>query len=185
MKRFAIMTVGKTHSGKTAFARELEKELKGSFVMDQDNHAAFLHTYYGALLPASGPNTLKHGLSKYIVEYAKENTSLHMIICNSNLSRKDRDYLLNEVFPSKEFLRIIVHFQIPDSILEARAAESTRSTNIFRSEATFKEVLERQQADTRKEDPTENEADYLFVIKDNEEAGSVIREIVRLSEQIL
>jgi gluconate kinase len=183
MKRFAIITVGKTHSGKSTFAGELKKELKGSFVMDQDNHAAFIHTYYEALQPVSGPNTLKHGLSKYIVEYAKENTSLHMIICNSNLSRKDRAYLLKEVFPSKEFFRIIVHFHIEDSILEARAAASTRSTNIFRGAATFLEVLERQQADTLKEDPAEDEGDYLFVIKDNEEAGSVIREIVRLSEQ--
>ncbi|OXT18185.1 CRISPR-associated protein Cas2 [Bacillus sp. OG2] len=182
MKRFVIMTVGKTHSGKSTFAGELKKELKGSFVMDQDNHAAFIHTYYEALQPVSGPNTLKHGLSKYIVEYAKENTSLHMIICNSNLSRKDRDYLLNELFPSEDFFRIMVHFQIPDSILEARAAESNRSTNIFRNAATFKEVLERQQA-ARREDPAEDEADYLFVIKNNEEAGSVIREIVKLSEQ--
>ena len=28
MKRFVIMTVGKTHSGKTTFAKELENELK-------------------------------------------------------------------------------------------------------------------------------------------------------------
>lgn len=28
MKRFVIITVGKTHSGKTTFARALEKELR-------------------------------------------------------------------------------------------------------------------------------------------------------------
>ncbi|EVT98089.1 hypothetical protein U365_13840, partial [Bacillus anthracis 9080-G] len=39
MKRFVIITVGKTHSGKTTFARELEKEFPHSFVMDQDNQA--------------------------------------------------------------------------------------------------------------------------------------------------
>lgn len=41
MKRLVIITVGKTHSGKTTFARMLEKRLTNSIVMDQDNHAAF------------------------------------------------------------------------------------------------------------------------------------------------
>jgi Tfp pilus assembly ATPase PilU len=46
MKRLVIITVGKTHSGKTTFARALEKELNNSFVMDQDNHAEFINTYH-------------------------------------------------------------------------------------------------------------------------------------------
>jgi uridine kinase len=45
MKRLVIMTVGKTHSGKTTFARALEQELNNSFVMDQDNHAEFINTF--------------------------------------------------------------------------------------------------------------------------------------------
>lgn len=35
MKRLVIITVGKTHSGKTTFAKELEKELPHSSIMDQ------------------------------------------------------------------------------------------------------------------------------------------------------
>ena len=46
MKRFVIITVGKTHSGKTTFAKALEKELSHSFVMDQDNQAEFINTHY-------------------------------------------------------------------------------------------------------------------------------------------
>ncbi len=46
MKRFVIITVGKTHSGKTTFAKALEKELPHSFVMDQDNQAEFINTHY-------------------------------------------------------------------------------------------------------------------------------------------
>lgn len=33
------MTVGKTHSGKTTFAKALEQQLPCSLVIDQDNHA--------------------------------------------------------------------------------------------------------------------------------------------------
>ena len=45
MKRLVVITVGKTHSGKSTFARDLERELENSFVLDQDNHAEFINTY--------------------------------------------------------------------------------------------------------------------------------------------
>ncbi|CAH2463267.1 MULTISPECIES: ATP-binding protein [Bacillus] len=186
MKRLVIITVGKTHSGKTTFAKELEKELPNSFIMDQDNQAEFINTYYEKLQPTEGTNTLKHGLSKFIVDYAKEYTNLHLIICNSNRSRNGRMYLLNELFKEEEYVRILVHFDIPDDVLYERVARSKRSTNIFRGNySNFKEVLNRQQAESLHEDvvhPVENEADYLFVINDSEEVKSTIKEIVHIFE---
>ena len=185
MKRLVIITVGKTHSGKTTFARALEKELSNSFVMDQDNHAEFINTYYKNLQPKKGPNTLKHSISKLLVEYAKENTDFHFIICNSNRSRKDRIYLLEKLFPKQQFIRILVHFDIPNLILQRRVEKSQRSTKIFRSASNFQEVLTRQQKDSLKEDiadPIEDEADYLFVINDNKEVDSVMKEIVQIAD---
>lgn len=186
MKRLVIITVGKTHSGKTTFAKALEKELPHSFVMDQDHQAEFINMHYEKLQPAEGPNTFKHGLSKFIVDYAKEHTSLHLIICNSNRSRNDRMYLLNELFPKEEYVRILVHFDIPDDVLYERVARSTRSTNIFRgSYSSFKEVLDRQQAESLHEDvvdPIENEADYLFVIHNSKDVNSTIEEIIHLAK---
>ena len=186
MKRLVIITVGKTHSGKTTFARALEKELNNSFVMDQDNHAEFINTYYKNLQPKQGPNTLKHALSKLIVDYAKEHTDLNLIICNSNRSRNGRLYLLEELFNKDEFVRILVHFDIPDDVLHERVTQSGRSTNIFRGAySNFEEVLVRQQVESLKEDvtdPVECEADHLFVIKDNEEVNSVIKEVVHIAE---
>ncbi|HFJ9468863.1 ATP-binding protein [Bacillus paranthracis] len=188
MKRFVIITVGKTHSGKTTFAKALEKELPHSFVMDQDNQAEFINTHYEKLQPAEGPNTFKHGLSKFIVDYAKEHTNLHLIISNSNRSKNGRLYLLNELFPQNEYVRILVHFDIPDDVLYERVARSTRSTNIFRgSYSSFKEVLDRQQAEAESfhedvVDPVENEADYLFVIRNSKDVNSTIEEIVHLAK---
>ncbi|MGE8207020.1 AAA family ATPase [Heyndrickxia sp. NPDC080065] len=188
MKRLVIITVGKTHSGKTTFANALKKQLNNSFVMDQDNHAEFINTYYKNLQPKKGPNTLKHSLSRLIVDYAKEHTDFHFIICNSNRSRKGRLYLLEEVFKTDEFVRILVHFDIPDANLRERVIRSQRSTNIFRGPYTnFEEVLARQQAESLKEDvvdPIEGEADYLFVIKDNEETNSVIQKIIHIEGQL-
>lgn len=42
MLRLAVITVGKTNSGKTTFTRALENELGNYFMMDQDNNAEFL-----------------------------------------------------------------------------------------------------------------------------------------------
>ncbi|NWK69196.1 ATP-binding protein [Bacillus paramycoides] len=188
MKRLVIITVGKTHSGKTTFARELEKELPNSFVMDQDNQAEFINTYYEKLQPTEGTNTLKHGLSKFIVDYAKEYTNLHLIICNSNRSRNGRMYLLNELFKKEEYVRILVHFDIPDDVRYERVARSQRSTNIFRGNySSFEEVLVRQQDESLHEDvvdPVENEADYLFVIRNCKDVNSTIEEIIHLSEDL-
>ena len=186
MKRLVIITVGKTHSGKTTFAKSLEKELPHSFVMDQDNQAEFINTHYEKLQPAEGPNTFKHGLSKFIVDYAKEHSNLHLIISNSNRSKNGRLYLLNELFPQNEYVRILVHFDIPDDVLYERVARSTRSTNIFRGGySSFKEVLDRQQAESLHNDvidPVENEADYLFVIRNSKDVNSTIEEIVHLAK---
>ncbi|WP_312506042.1 AAA family ATPase, partial [Bacillus luti] len=172
--------------GKTTFAKELEKELPHSFVMDQDNQAEFIKTHYEKLQPAKGPNTFKHGLSKFIVDYAKEYTNLHLIICNSNRSKNGRLYLLNELFPQNEYVRILVHFDIPDNVLYERVARSKRSTNIFRGDySSFKEVLNRQQAESLHEDvldPIENEADYLFVIHNSKDVNTTIEKIIHLAE---
>ncbi|MCQ6285357.1 AAA family ATPase [Bacillus cereus] len=187
MKRLVIITVGKTHSGKTTFAKELEKELPNSFIMDQDNQAEFINTHYEKLQPTEGSNTLKHGLSKFIVDYAKEHTNLHLIICNSNRSLNGRMYLLNELFKKEEYIRVLVHFDIPDDVLYERVVLSKRSTNIFRGNySSFKEVLHRQQVESLHEDvvdPIENEADYLFVIRNSKDVNSTILKIVHLAKE--
>lgn len=187
MKRLVIITVGKTHSGKTTFAKELEKELPNSFIMDQDNQAEFINTHYEKLQPTEGSSTLKHGLSKFIVDYAKEHTNLHLIICNSNRSKNGRFYLLNELFPQNEYVRILVHFDIPNDVLYERVSLSKRSTNIFRGNySSFKEVLHRQQVKSLHEDvvdPIENEADYLFVIRNSKDVNSTILKIVHLAKE--
>ncbi|MFC5603798.1 AAA family ATPase [Sporosarcina koreensis] len=187
MKRLAVITVGKTHSGKTTFARSLEQKLNNSIVMDQDNHGAFINTYYRNLQPKTGPNTLKHAISQLIVDYAKEQSDCHLIICNSNRSRKGRAYLLEQLFPANEFIRILVHFDVPDHILQTRVTNSQRDTNIFRSASNFEEVLERQNADSLKEDvvdPVEGEADHLFVIKDCGDVSDTIQRIIMIEKDI-
>lgn len=182
MKRLAIITVGKTHSGKSTFARALEKKLSNAVVVDQDHHAEFIHTYYRDLLPKQGTNTLKFGLTKFIVTYAIDTTDKHLIICNSNRSQKGRLHLFEAFFDKNEFIRVLVHFDIPDHILKERVARSERSTTIFRDiSTTFEELLHRQQHEDVT-DPVEGEVDELFVIRSSEEIDAVIETIVTLAK---
>ncbi|RJE86281.1 ATP-binding protein [Paenibacillus sp. 1011MAR3C5] len=185
MSRLVIITVGKTHSGKTTFAKALEQQLQDALVIDQDNHAEFINTYYQSLLPKQGPNRIKFAMTQTIVEYAIHQTGLHLILCNSNRNRKDRLKLLSK-FHNEEFISILVHFDLADDIIQARVANSTRSTAIFRSASSFEEVLLRQQAESVNDadhTPQADEANYLFVVKEPYDVQSVIQRIVAISRK--
>ncbi|WP_151734854.1 AAA family ATPase ['Paenibacillus yunnanensis' Narsing Rao et al. 2020] len=186
MKRLVVITVGKTHSGKTTFAKKLEQHLNHSVVIDRDNHAEFIHTYYKSLLPKQGVNTLKDAISRTIIDFAANQTNFHIILCNANRGRKGRLDLL-EWFRSKGFVSIIVNFDIPDAILLSRIADSQRSTAILRNASTFEEVLSRQLAGSHNDDvlpPTSDEAHHLLVIKDSNEVQSTIQEIVQIARSL-
>lgn len=182
MNRFVIMTVGKTHSGKTTFARKLEKDITNSVVIDQDNHAEFLNSIYPLLVPTKGPNKIKYALTQTIVDYAVNETSCHLILCNSNRNRKVRIKLL-EHFKNKEFITVIVNFDIPDDVLYKRVENSQRNTAILRTVRSFQDVLVQQQCETDKNraiDPIEEKVDFLFQIRRSEEVQSVLQEILNL-----
>ncbi|MDU0202557.1 ATP-binding protein [Paenibacillus sp. MAH-36] len=182
MKRLVIITVGKTHSGKTTFAKSLEQQLPNSLVIDQDNHAEFINTYYQTLLPKKGPNAIKYAITQTIVNFAVHQTDAHLILCNSNRARQGRLELLAH-FRNNGFESVLVHFEIPDHILQARVVDSQRSKAIFRSASSFEEVLIRQQAESHKNgmtDPIEGEADHLFVIRNTEDIQPVIQSILQI-----
>jgi predicted kinase len=183
MKRLLIITVGKTHSGKTTFAKRLEKELENSLVIDQDNHADFINTHYKALLPKQGANTLKYAVTQTIVDYATAKSNFHLILCNANRSRKARLSLLAK-FHDAGFSSILVHFAIPNEVLAARVARSNRNTNVFRTASSFEEVLQRQLAESNQEDmtpPAKDETNYYFEISSSNEESSIIKSIILIA----
>jgi hypothetical protein len=77
-----------------------------------------------------------------------------------------------------------VHFDLDDQILEQRIARSHRKTTIFRGPFTsFEEVLKKQQAESA-DYPVREEADYLFVIKTDQEVSDVINNIVQIKSDM-
>lgn len=184
MKRLLIMTVGKTHSGKTTFAKSLEKRMPNSVVIDQDNHAEILQTYYPALIPKQGQNIIKYALSRTIVDYAVNKTNCDIILCNANRHHKKRLTLLKH-YQEKGFVTILVNFDIQDSVLQERIKKSPRSTSVLRTVSSFEEVLTQQQNETQTDyriAPAKSEADYLFELKNAAETELVISQIIDIAQ---
>ncbi|TFB19548.1 ATP-binding protein [Filobacillus milosensis] len=179
MNRLAIITVGKTHSGKTTFARKLEEQLPNSVVIDQDNHAEFINAYYKKLIPSQGPNNLKYTITQTMVDYTIKQTDYHLIKCNSNRNQKSRLDNIN-YYKKNGFITIIVYFNLPEQVLNDRVKHTKRSTNIFRTASSFEEVLERQGKENDVKHPTLQEADYLYEIKSNGDVQDAIAEILEI-----
>lgn len=179
-KRLAILTVGKTHSGKTTFARKLETALSGAFVLDQDVQAEFLNHHYAKLVPTEGPNVLKHSLTRLLADYAKHQTNLHVIASNANLARESRADLLRDVYDAQTFTRILVHFDIPEEELIKRIHQAERNTSIMRGDlSSFLDVLHIQRT---VEPPLTAEADVLFHITSESNMNEIIEMIVKLAD---
>ncbi|UYO04664.1 ATP-binding protein [Paenibacillus sp. PSB04] len=183
MSRLVVLTVGVTHSGKSTFAQALEGQMPNSLVIDQDNHADFINTHYRALLPKQGPNRIKYAVTQTIVDYAVNQTSYHLILCNSNRHRHARLKLI-DYYRNHGFTTVVVYFDLPDAVLQERVAHSQRSTSIFSKSSSFKAVLDRQQAESPDSgviEPTAEEADHFFVIRNGDDAGDVIRQVAELA----
>lgn len=179
-KRLLILTVGKTHSGKTTFARKLEKRLPQSIVVDQDVHAEFLNHAYPKLVPVSGPNLVKHALTRLLADYIKHHTDLHVIVSNANLTKESRAELFDELYDAETFTRILVYFDLPKEVLLDRIHLANRSTDIMRGKlSTFTEVLEKQAASDA---PTSDEADHLLQITHPDEVDKIIEKIIAMSK---
>ncbi|MBO7745835.1 ATP-binding protein [Paenibacillus sp. MWE-103] len=184
MNRIVVMTVGKTHSGKTTFAKQLESQLKNTITIDQDNHASFINAHYKSLRPKEGPNTLKYAVTQTIVDYAVKQTNCNLVLCNSNLARNGRMNLL-DYFRRNGIVSILVYFDIPEVVIKERITESQRSKDIFRSASTFEEVLARQQ-ESDSSAPEIGEADHFFIVNRNEEdVPLVIKQITEIMEPLL
>lgn len=180
-KRLAILTVGKTHSGKTTFAKKLEAALSGALVLDQDVQAEFLNQYYAKLVPTEGPNVLKHSLTRLLADYAKHQTDLHVIVSNANLSRQSRADLLRDVYDAQTFTRILVHFDIPEEELMKRIQQTERNISIMRGDlSSFLDVLNTQGV---MDVPFEDEADILLRVTHERELGDVIASIVKVAKK--
>ena len=183
---FVIMTVGKTHSGKTTFGHKIAKKLKQYCLLDSDILAEFLKEYVPDLYKSDfvkNSNKISSGYNlkkKILTEIYKHalKTNIPIIITNANSTKEIRKniYLLSK---KEKHKLILVYFDLPEKVLINRIKKSKKSTNCLTESKNFLNLLLNKQAE-RFEKPNIKEADIFFKITDNNSYQEALKEILKL-----
>ena len=188
-KRLFIMTIGKTHSGKTTFAQALKKQLSNSVVIDHEDHVEFLQSYYKDSLPKQGSHIVKNTISRLVLDYHLAFTKNHLIICNTNLSPDNQFTIHEKLFSENKITSVLIYFDNSEKVLLDRINESNRTIPQFGSvHSNFIEVFNQQKAASpnQKEEISQfDRADHIFIMNDNEQQDDIIEKIVQISKQLV
>jgi len=183
-KKYVIMCVGYTHSGKTTFARNLEKELKNIVLIDNDDIATFINGKYP--LAVFSPynmvkRTYKEPNFKFLIfqETFKFclRASLNVIHASGNLGNDSRTFIRNNV-KKYNYKLITVYFNLPKELLLERIKNTTKDTKAFRSSKKWSEILPRQEL-YAKLPPSKKDTIY-FEIKDSKDYQEVFKTLKKL-----
>ncbi|MFZ2150981.1 MAG: AAA family ATPase [Candidatus Absconditicoccaceae bacterium] len=184
-----VMTVGKTHSGKTTFGKELAINLKKTCVLDSDVLAEFLKTTYPSLYNVDynrDSNELTQGyylkLSLMIDIFKralKTDVTIISTAANSNKGIRRRARILTHRAGRK---LIMVYFNRPEKVLLNRIASSSRSKLCLTHSKDFKDLLLNRQSKVF-EIPDSKEADVFFEINDDKSWKDVQLKILKLTQE--
>lgn len=172
-----IMFIGKTHSGKTTFAKELEKENKELVVLEADPISLFLKEHFPKLIEDSSKEiNLKYQTFLLFVESAMS-TGKMILLSNSNMYRKGRELIFNL---SKKYNYKIqgVYFDYPENTLFERAQISNRNTAVLNRSRDFNELIINQR--TRMEIPNSHNFENFFTIKSEAELLKTKADLLQL-----
>lgn len=180
---YLIMTIGKTHSGKTTFGKQLHKKLPSFSLVETDDIVPFLREQVPEILAYEKNRghvleamTLRSSIGRLIIETALS-YGISLIIPNGHITRKVRDQ--KRELAKKYHAKIIyVSFELPKHIIEKRIRASKRSSSPLNISKNFQEVFERQQEIFEK--PLRKEADHFFAINMASDSGLVMKKILTL-----
>ena len=180
--RYAILTVGHIHCGKTTFAKMLTKAVPELIYLERDPIPAMLNDNFPALMKldvknrAEGRETLKDKIYNVMLNEAIESEESNVLIATCHMHKKSRDIVIKKFKDHAiDVKTVMVHFDIDQDVLEERVRTSQRPTNILTVSKTFMENLEKQRKDF--ETPSPDEADYFFTVKNNKNNEEVIEKI--------
>jgi len=183
MERFALLTVGKTHTGKSTFAKEIVSQIPNCVILETDPIAVFLSTTFPKLHALdldhqgsfSSPS-LKYRVFQTVLEFALAQ-NFNIILSNSNMYEKGRQGVFDIIkkYPAKT---IGLHFNYPEELLSKRVEQSGRSTEVLSVSKDFQELIVNQR--TRFQPPNPTDFDYFFEVKDPADLPRVTKEILAL-----
>lgn|GEM_PF-3198259 len=182
-KPIAVVMVGKTHSGKSTFARMLEEALPDFAILETDPISVFEREFFPKTASLKGESngdftepTLTFKFFQTLVDHAlfyKQN----IILGNSNMWSDGRTRILKKIH-SAGYLSVIVFMNLYEKVLFDRVAYAKRPTNVLTTSKNFDELIIKQR--DRLTSPTLDESDYFFEITDVNEIGDVIASISKI-----
>lgn len=178
-----LLTIGKTHTGKSTFARDISTYIPNAIILETDPVAVFIRTHFPALraldIDHSGSFTspsLKYVLFRAILSYALEHNT-NVILSNSNMYENGRKDVL-DVIKEKGKKTIGIYFNYPEEVLLQRAASSGRDINVLSVSKDFNELIINQR--TRFQPPHPGDFDYFFEVTDPADLPQVRNDILTL-----
>lgn len=183
-KKYVIMCVGYTHSGKTTFAKKLAKAFPQLVSIDNDEIAHFVKEKYQAAVLSEynkskrslkDPN-LKFLLWKDVYNFCL-NTGLSIVLSNGNLGKDIRDLIFLRA-KAKGYTVITVYFNLEHEVILRRLKESKKSIKMFVRSKNWQEVLDNQKGYA--ELPPSKKNTIYFEINKDDDYRLVAKEIEKL-----
>lgn len=180
---YVLLTIGKTHTGKSTFAKELVEDIPNGVILETDSIALFLKDTFPKLhafdLDHNGSfssPSLKFLAFRTVLTFALEK-NFNIIMSNSNMyenGRKDVLSIINK-YPMKT---IGLYLNYPEEIILERAKNSKRDIKVLSVSKDFNELIVNQR--TRFQAPNRTDFDYFFEVKNPEELPDIKNKIVEL-----
>ncbi len=178
-----IMFIGKTHSGKTTFAKEIEKECN-IIILEADPIALFMNEYFPKLRECDDKShtssfkniSLKYKTFLLFVEFAMS-LNKTILLSNSNMWSNGRK-LIFKLAKKFDYKIIGVYFDLPENLLFERVKNSKRDEAVLRVSKDFNDLIINQR--TRMEIPISKDFDKFFVIKSAEDLKQTKSNLIKI-----
>lgn len=179
-----IMFIGKTHSGKTTFAKELEEINQNLLVLEADPIALFMREHFPKLREMDNKKdfgkfkniSLKYKLFLSLLEFSMS-FDRTIILSNSNMYESGRK-LIFKLAQKFDYKIIGVYFDFPEDFLISRIKKSKRTTKILRVSKDFNDLIINQR--TRMEIPKPKDFDLFYTIKSENDLIKVKNNLTKL-----
>ncbi|MDB5260476.1 MAG: hypothetical protein JWN37_707 [Candidatus Nomurabacteria bacterium] len=180
---YVLLTIGKTHTGKSTFAKELSTEVPNVVIIETDPIALFLKASFSTLHALdvdhkgsfSSP-ALKFLVFRTILDFAL-NQKTNIIMSNSNMYENGRRDVL-KVIKNHDAKTIGLYFNYEEKIIMDRVKISNRDIDVLSVSKNFEELIINQRA--RFQSPNKDEFDYFFEVTHPEELLDVKKRIIEI-----
>lgn len=179
-----IMFIGKTHSGKTTFAKELEDVKKDILVLEADPIALFMREKFPKLRELDDKEhsgafknaSLKYRMFLLLLEFSMS-FGKTIILSNSNMYERGRR-LVFRLAKKFNYKVIGVYFDFPEEFLINRIKKSKRTTKILRVSKDFNDLIINQR--TRMQIPNQKDFDLFYSIKNEKDLIKVKSDLIKI-----